>query len=437
MPIRISELRNHSSESIETTMRELCALAISGDLAGVKQLLQERGRVDGFDVDGFSQDFQSNPLQLAAQFGHVPVLETLLHAGANGNFAQFGTPLLRAIQNGHYAVVQKLLEHRVDVNYVDASQSSALAKAAEIGEVRYVELLLMHGAELRPPVGDSPFLKACRGQQTTVLAMLLDRDPTLLNELAYDWGVPFTPLDFSVIYQCIDSVQFLLARGADANVRYANEESRPFQRSPLSSTFFGIPPDCSVNFSLVALLTKHSSARTINGLLQSLVANCTGSELRSELAQVVMTILCQGISELDFSDLDQDKLKPFMQAVCSALLTAECTEGFDFSSAFNIGEDVFSRNPCFSKLMRTLFCDNSIDVAACVQGSEGVDVDQACAVALRWSVLFGHSQAVDALLNYGVSRYAISVAADYAEQANQRTCLAQLERGLSCRPRLS
>ena len=92
-------------------MRTLCALAFSSDLAGVEPLLQVWGGVDGFDVNGFSQESQSNPLQLVAEFDYVSVLETTLEACANG--------------------VQKLLEHRVDVNYIDASQSSALAKAVE------------------------------------------------------------------------------------------------------------------------------------------------------------------------------------------------------------------------------------------------------------------------------------------------------------------
>ena len=43
-------------------MRTLCSLAFSSDLAGVEPLLQVWGGVDGFDVNGFSQESQSNRL---------------------------------------------------------------------------------------------------------------------------------------------------------------------------------------------------------------------------------------------------------------------------------------------------------------------------------------------------------------------------------------
>ncbi len=80
----------------------------------------------------------------------------LLEQGANPNIMPTtpigvtgATPLIRAVRKGNCSIVQRLIDHNVDMNYItdDSWSTSALHKATYSKNIAMTELLLKHGAD--------------------------------------------------------------------------------------------------------------------------------------------------------------------------------------------------------------------------------------------------------------------------------------------------
>ncbi len=103
-----------------------------------------------FSSDGYT------PLGLAAFFGHMTVVNTLLvyHADPNvaSNNAMHVTPLHSAVAGNHYAVAAKLIEAGANANAVQADGFTPLMGAAQNGNAQMVQLLLDHGADVNARV---------------------------------------------------------------------------------------------------------------------------------------------------------------------------------------------------------------------------------------------------------------------------------------------
>ena len=78
-------------------------------------------------------------IESAAHYGHLPVVEALLDAGAGAR----GEALLVAAYRGNTAVVALLLDRGVDVHYLN---DSALYNTAVMGQLETATLLLQRGA---------------------------------------------------------------------------------------------------------------------------------------------------------------------------------------------------------------------------------------------------------------------------------------------------
>ena len=76
------------------------------------------------------------PLCIAAQQGHLPVVQFLVEAGAVTDAAQGSKPLIAAASKGQTRVVRYLLEAGVDVKSPDSSGAPAPVCAAESGHLK-------------------------------------------------------------------------------------------------------------------------------------------------------------------------------------------------------------------------------------------------------------------------------------------------------------
>ena len=109
----------------------------------ISMLLQSGASVDGQDKQG------NSALHVAAFHGHVEVMRELIaHGAAIGSPRKLDgcTPLLLSCHRGHLPAVELLLDHQVDVHFVDCMDSNALHLAAGAGHLDIVRVLIARGA---------------------------------------------------------------------------------------------------------------------------------------------------------------------------------------------------------------------------------------------------------------------------------------------------
>jgi ankyrin repeat protein len=211
----------------------------------VKKLLAAGAKVD-HDRPGM----EMSPLAMACEGGYPRIATLLLdhHANPDAPGRTGVTPLQFAVMRGNTDLVRLLLKHGADANLGSGDSGSPLLMAADFGYEPIIELLVKHGADLKRTAEDGRTIlqiAALRGRERIVamlikrgfeldlhsatamgdvrrMAQLLDQDPKLLESRLPDG---YTPLLTAVAAQQIGSIELLIERGADLDVRA--DDGRP------------------------------------------------------------------------------------------------------------------------------------------------------------------------------------------------------------------
>lgn len=175
----------------------LFAAALSGDIASVRELVDQGTDVNSKDTDGYTplaRLFQGktidvevlrvlvelgadsnachltrrSPLFVAVLEGSVTAVRALIELGSSSctQNADGRTPLLEAVQNGHVDVGALCRGLKADLNASDVKGCSPIFVAAERGYADMVSTLAMHGADVNMAntLGETPIGMAACGR---------------------------------------------------------------------------------------------------------------------------------------------------------------------------------------------------------------------------------------------------------------------------------
>ncbi|XP_074640442.1 poly [ADP-ribose] polymerase tankyrase-1-like [Tubulanus polymorphus] len=235
------------AEKIQYEYKGHCLLegARQADLARVKKYLSS-------EMVGFQHPLNGDTALHCAVASPYPkrkqVTEGLIRKGGNMNDKNkdFLNPLHVAAEKGHLDVMDVLLKHGAKVNALDGQGQTALHRCAQQGNVQACRLLLSYGADrsivslqgytaaqlatdnvqklLRedPPTGgtdiDLQLLEAAKAGDLEVVKKLVSVHPHAVNCRDLD-GRHSTPLHFAAGYNRVAVVEYLLQHAADVHAK--------------------------------------------------------------------------------------------------------------------------------------------------------------------------------------------------------------------------
>lgn len=187
--LEADEVADWKAIAAEITSHELNAWIARGNLAAVRALIEA-----GCDPDRVA-DGTKPPLITAAGQPEPDIAHFLLDLGADASIEHDGaTALMEAAGRGHLALVERLLAAGVDPNAVGGYHSTAMTRAAAEGRLKILEALVAAGAQVDLFRGGfTPLIRAAQSGQTEAAGWLLAHgaDPnvrTANGETALDWA---------------------------------------------------------------------------------------------------------------------------------------------------------------------------------------------------------------------------------------------------------
>ncbi|XP_037951151.1 protein TANC2, partial [Teleopsis dalmanni] len=194
-------------------------------------ILEDLLEVDDVDINEVEHSTGDLAITAAARNGCIDALGILISRGAkiDAYNKQGFTALWLAVKEGHWAVVEKLLQNGADIDEaVGATKKTPLMIAAEEGHIELLELLTDRGATLEAQDHDgfTALSWAClRGRQTAAKCLIekgCDKNHADNNGR--------TALDLAAYQGSANLVQYLLEQGA--NIEHVDVNGmRPLDRS--------------------------------------------------------------------------------------------------------------------------------------------------------------------------------------------------------------
>jgi ankyrin repeat protein len=201
--------------------------------AEIVRLLLDRGADPNRRHSG---DESTTPLCTAlAIHGRSEIARILLDAGANPNYRSAEVPLFWALQNGDLETARLLVYHGATVDAEVYERLLTWRGGRGANTLQAVEFLLAHGLDVDSSWrldpfdrGMSPLLLAIEGGHADIVQFLVARGANVnlrpaISEPDYDW-TPF-PVGAAAKRGDIEMVESLLQAGADVNADHANPVS--------------------------------------------------------------------------------------------------------------------------------------------------------------------------------------------------------------------
>ncbi|XP_037654473.1 inversin isoform X2 [Choloepus didactylus] len=188
----------------------LHAAALSGHVSTVELLLENNAQVDATDV------MKHTPLFRACEMGHKDVIQTLIKGGARVDLVdQDGHSLLHwAALGGNADVCQILIENKINPNVQDYAGRTPLQCAAYGGYINCMAVLMENNADpnIQDKEGRTALHWSCNNGYLDAIKLLLDF-AAFPNQMENN-EERYTPLDYALLGERHEVIQFLLERGA-------------------------------------------------------------------------------------------------------------------------------------------------------------------------------------------------------------------------------
>ena len=220
MPGDLDINMRHSQEGDRTA---LMLAAQKGQLDMIEMLLKHHDvGIDMQDADGMTA------IVLAIREGHFPIVQRLLEAKANTGIVDFQvgrSPLRCAAEMDRADIVELLLRHNADPTVTDREGGTAILRAVNRGADKALEKMLNHGLDINcvDEDGQSLLHGAARNGYDQTIRTLLNKW-RLGVDVRDNWGM--TPLHDASRFGRVAVASVLLDYGADASLQ------DQFQRTP-------------------------------------------------------------------------------------------------------------------------------------------------------------------------------------------------------------
>jgi len=218
-----------NSPMVSSTTYPLHVASMGGNKIIIETLVRLKAELD------CRMDGGATAISVAAQLNKVSSIQTLvnLKADPNSGMDQGTTPLFLASQKGHVQVIHTLVEAKVDINSANGDlNATAVSIAATHGHIEALKALSEHNADMEhacmtmtdPDNGEFLYSQT----PLSIAAMSSSMEPSLkvetlsvLAELKGDVNHVesdlMSPLMYSVLAGCHDSIEALYALKADMN----------------------------------------------------------------------------------------------------------------------------------------------------------------------------------------------------------------------------
>nr|XP_011711518.1 ankyrin repeat and SOCS box protein 3 isoform X4 [Macaca nemestrina] len=203
------------TEAYADTCSTVGLAAREGNVKVLRKLLKKGRSVDVADNRGWM------PIHEAAYHNSVECLQMLINADSSENYIKMKTfegfcALHLAASQGHWKIVQILLEAGADPNATTLEETTPLFLAVENGQIDVLKLLLQHGANVNGShsmCGWNSLHQASFQENAEIIKLLLKKGAN--KECQDDFGI--TPLFVAAQYGKLESLSILISSGANVN----------------------------------------------------------------------------------------------------------------------------------------------------------------------------------------------------------------------------